>query len=79
MNLAEKFNHNFENGAFQMFNSNGNEIYFEHSNGYWRKSEYDSNGNEIYFEDSNEYWYKYEYDSNGNEIYYESSNFNLWG
>ena len=35
------------------FDSNGNEIYLESSEGYRRKKEYDSNGNEIYREDSN--------------------------
>ena len=30
----------------------GNEIYYEHSNGYWYKSEYDDKGNEIYLENS---------------------------
>jgi hypothetical protein len=31
---------------------NGNEIYYEVSEGFWWKSEYDSNGNRIYYEDS---------------------------
>ena len=53
--------------------SNGNEIYWEATDGFWSKSEYDSNGNEIYYETSNGYWLKYEYDSNGNLIYFESS------
>ena len=73
MNLSQQFNHDFENGAFQMFNSNGNEIYFEESTGFWGKKEYDSNGNKIYFENSDGYWSKREYDSNGNEIYLEAS------
>jgi hypothetical protein len=74
MKLAEKFNHDFENGAFELFDSNGNEIYYEYSNGFWGKSKYDSNGNEIYHEDSDEWWYKNEYDSNGNKTYFENSN-----
>jgi hypothetical protein len=32
---------------------NGNSIYFEDSDGFWRKREFDSNGNEIYYENSN--------------------------
>ena len=32
---------------------NGNEIYYEDSNGYWAKIEYDHQGNKIYYEDSN--------------------------
>ena len=74
MTLAEKFNHNFENGAFKLFNSNGKLIYLENPNGYWFKYEYDLKGNQTYYENSNKYWSKYEYDSNGNEIYREYSN-----
>ncbi len=58
---------------FTIKDSNGNDIYFENSDGFWRKCEYDSNGNDIYCENSNGYWNKREYDSNGNLIYYESS------
>src|SRR5690606_28604357 len=58
---------------FEIKDSNGNQIYFETSNGYWYKREYDSNNKEIYFEESNGYWVKREYDSNNKEIYYENS------
>jgi hypothetical protein len=58
---------------FVIKDSNGNQIYYETSDGYWVKSEYDANGKEIYFEDSNGYWAKSEYDANGNEIYFEDS------
>ena len=58
---------------FEIKDKNGNQIYFEDSNGSWGKYEYDSNGNLTYFEDSNGDWFKKEYDSNGNEIYYEVS------
>jgi len=37
---------------FTIKDSNGNEIYWEDSDGYWIKSEYDSNGNQIYYETS---------------------------
>ena len=73
MNLAKKFNHDFKNGAFKLFDSNGNEIYHENIIGFWSKSEYDSNGREIFYKNINGYWYKKEFDSNGNEIYFESS------
>jgi hypothetical protein len=59
---------------FKIKDKNGNQIYWEDSNGYWYKLEFDTNGNEIYYEDSNGYWYKLEFDTNGNEIYYEDSN-----
>ena len=35
-----------------VFDSNGNILYYEYSNGYWCKREYDDNGNKIYYEDS---------------------------
>ena len=53
--------------------SNGNETYFEFSDGYWRKKEYDAKGNEIYCEASDGFWYRREYDAKGNETYYETS------
>ena len=58
---------------FTIKDSNGNEIYYENSAGYWRKSEYDSKGKDIYYENSNGNWIKREYDSKGNEIYFEDS------
>ena len=56
-----------------VYDSNGNNIYGESSDGYWNKREYDVNDNIIYFENSDGDWYKKEYDTNGNEIYYENS------
>ena len=53
---------------------NGNETYYETSDGFWRKNEYDANGNRTYYEDSDGVWWKREYDANGNETYYEYSN-----
>jgi len=37
---------------FEIRDKNSNKIYFENSNGYWRKSEYDENRNVIYYENS---------------------------
>ena len=71
--IAEQLKHDFKKGALYLYDSNGNEIYFEDSNGYWMKREYDSNGNSIYFEDSHGYWEKRKYDSNCNKIYFEDS------
>jgi hypothetical protein len=36
----------------RVFDSNGNEIYYENSTGYWFKREYDDNDNLLYWEDS---------------------------
>ena len=38
---------------FRINDKDGNEIYFEYSDGFWWKSEHDSNGKEIYLENSN--------------------------
>ena len=57
-----------------IYDENGNQIYYENHNGDWIKYEYDNNGNIIYFENSNGLWVKYEYDENGNMIYSENSN-----
>ena len=64
---------NIKEFPFIIKDSNGNEIYFENSQGYWIKREFDSNRNEIYCEDSYGNWYKQEYDSNGYRIYFEDS------
>ena len=40
------------------YDSNGNLIYFENSNGHWEKQKYDTNGNKIYFETSTGHWGK---------------------
>jgi hypothetical protein len=58
---------------FIIKNDNGNDIYYEDSDGYWAKWEYDGNKNEIYWEDSDGLWWKKEYDQNGNQINYEDS------
>ena len=35
-----------------VYNTNGNQIYSEYSNGYWHKKEYNTNGKVIYYETS---------------------------
>jgi len=57
----------------RLYDSNGNRIYFEDSDGWWVKWEYDANGNKIYSKNSNGFWEKYKYDANGNRIYHENS------
>ena len=46
---------NIKEFPFTIKDKNGNEIYFETFDGYWRKCEYDSSGNEIYYENSDGY------------------------
>ena len=62
-----------------VYDSNGKEIYYETSDGYWSKYEHDNNGNTIYVENSYGYWDKYEYDSNGRQIYHEYSDITTHG
>ena len=57
-----------------VYDSNGNVIYREDSNGYWSEREYHTNGNILYYEGGGDSWYKREFDINGNRIYYENSN-----
>jgi len=74
MTIAQQIKWNFKtNGDLIIRDKNGRTIYFESSNGFWRKYEYDSGGNRIYFEHSNGFWGKHEYDSQGKEIYFENS------
>ena len=56
-----------------VYDEQGNNVYFEDSDGIWYKYKYDINGNKIYYEDSNGDWFKSEYDEQGNRIYYEDS------
>jgi len=59
---------------FEIKDKNGNQIYFEYSDGFWNKREYDENSNQIYYENSDGFWIKREFDENNNKIYYETSN-----
>ena len=73
--IAQLLKHDFKSkGSLYLYDTDGNEIYFEDSNGFWYKQEFDVNGNKIYYENSYGYWVKRDYDSNGNKIYYENSN-----
>jgi hypothetical protein len=76
--IAQLLKHDFKSkGSLYLYDSNGNKIYFERSNGYWIKRDYDNNGNLTYSESSDGYWFKREFDSNGNCIYYEDSKGNI--
>ena len=72
--LSKVFNQPVTIKGNDVYNTNGNQIYSESSDGYWIKREYNTNGKEIYYETSSGHWVKYEYDTNGNNIYYEYSN-----
>lgn len=43
---------NIKDFPFSIKDKQGNELYFEDSDGFWHKLEYDSSGNIIYYEDS---------------------------
>ena len=51
----------------------GKIIYFEYSDGRWKKWEYNDKGNMIYYKHSNGFWGKWEYDENEYQIYEERS------
>jgi hypothetical protein len=61
------------NFPFVIKNDLGKEIYYEDSDGWWKKREWDDKGNVIYFEDSDGYWEKKEWDDKGKDIYFEDS------
>ena len=71
--LSKIYNQQVRIKGKRVYNTNGKEIYYEDSDGYWVKQEYDTNGNRIYFENSNGFWNKREYDQNDNQIYYETT------
>ena len=71
--LSKIFNQSVTIRDNRVYNTNGNVIYRESSNGHWYKYEYDNQGNKINYEDSDGYWVKSEYDDNGNRIYSENS------
>lgn len=63
----------------RQYNSNGNKIYFERSNGDWEKYEYDAYGNRVCYKNSYGFWSKWEYDDFGNVVYYEASDGEIRG
>ena len=75
--LDKVFNQPIRINGDYVYDTKGNRIYREDSDGYWRKIEYDNNGNLIYYETSNGFWIKYGYDINGNLIYKEDSDGNI--
>ena len=71
--LSKIFNEPVTIRGNYVYNTNGNVIYREYSDGEWEKNQYNTNGNLNYREDSDGDWVKWEYDANGNNIYYEDS------
>ena len=53
--------------------ANGNQTYFEDSNGYWHRQEWDDNVRATYYEDSYDYWERFERDAKGRPTYYENN------
>jgi hypothetical protein len=69
---------NVKDFPFSIKDANGNEIYFENSNGFWYINEWDADSREIYSINSNGYWWRGKYDVNGNTIYFECSTGYWW-
>ena len=59
---------------FIINDDNGNELYYEDSDGAWNRCEFNDNGNELYYETSDGYWNRFEYDDDGSVTYREDSN-----
>lgn len=64
---------------FKIKDDNGNETYWENSEGYWLKYTFDDNGNRTYWESSDGAWSKSTYDDNGNKTYREDSDGYTYG
>tara|TARA_R110002020_G_scaffold173181_1_gene363928 strand:- start:1281 stop:1553 length:273 start_codon:yes stop_codon:yes gene_type:complete len=54
------------------YDSKGNTIYEEYSNGAWYKYKYDSKGNTTHYEDSRGNWYGKKFDNEGHVTYREN-------
>jgi YD repeat-containing protein len=67
----------YNEDAQRTYDSNGNQLTFEDSDGYWCKSTYDSNSYLLTYKNSNGYWYEYTYDSSGNRLTSEYSD-GIW-
>ena len=59
-------------GSLRLYDTKGNRIYCEDSEGYWWKCEYDDDNNKSYYENSEGYWRKGQYDTHGRRIYDEN-------
>ena len=76
MRLSKVFNHDFsESSEFNLFDKNGNCLYWEYDDEvyFWSRIEYNENNQMIYKECSDGFWSKTEYDSDGKEIGYTNS------
>ena len=62
----------------ELYDKNGNKIYYKNSKGYSCIREFDKNNNQIYFKNSKGYSWIREYDENNNEIYLKDSNEYSW-
>jgi hypothetical protein len=65
--------YSFDGFAQYTYDSNGNQLTFEDSDGFWTKSTYNSNSYLLTSENSHGDWSKYTYDSNGNRLTSEVS------
>lgn len=65
MKLAKQFNHNFDNGNFELFDKNNNVVFFENKEGYCEQYTFDKKGREIYFRTCGGYCEVTKYKKNG--------------
>ena len=69
---AQKANHNFDNGNFELISNNG-QIYQERKDGFWSITRNNEFGKEKSYRDSTGRWASTKFDDRGNEIGYEDS------
>jgi len=56
------------------YDSNGNQLAFKDSDGYWKEKTYGSNGNLLTYKNSDGFWKEWTYDSNGKQLTVKDSN-----
>ena len=52
MTIAEQLKHDLSKGSLELYDTNGNEVYYESLGGDWCIRQYDSDSTMIYFENS---------------------------
>ncbi len=64
---------NIKKFPFEIRDKQGNTIYKEWDDGFWKRWEYNLRGQRIYFENSTNYFARWCYDNQGKQIYFENS------
>ena len=57
------------------YDSDGRELTYKNSDGYWREHTYDAQGRELTYKNSSGYWHEYTRDANGRVLTYKREGF----